>query len=96
MSRWITPTNLSHFQLYASSLPRKRRTQASTLAIATDVVQFNKSVLATMLATRNEPTVIIKKTKFSDYGNVTRSTESSGTIAQILQESDAKGVFVAR
>lgn len=92
----VTPLNISHFQLYTSNLPRKRRTQAGASAVASDVVLFNKSILASMLAAKNEITVVIEKVEFSDYGDVSKSSASSGTIAQIIQESDTKGVFLAR
>lgn len=91
----VTPTNITHFQAYATALPRIKQTKTSG-TVATEIVLFNKALLANLLGVRNELTIIIKKSEMKDYADASLSNGQSGTILQILQEADTKGLYVAR
>jgi len=91
----VTPSNILHFQAYTSNLPQIVQTKA-TGPVSAEVVLFNKTILASLLAVRNELTVIIKKAEMKYYADAALSSAQSGTILQILQEVDTKGVYVAR
>lgn len=91
----VTPTNISHFQAYTTALPRIKQTKA-TGTVATEIVLFNKSLLASLLGVRNELTIIFRKTEMKDYADAALSNGQSGTIMQIMQEADSKGIYVAR
>lgn len=92
----VTPTDISHFQLYTSGLPRSKQTKSGVTSIAADVILFNKALLASLLAVRNELTVVLRKREFGNYGDIAKSIASSGTILQIIEEANTKGIFVAK
>lgn len=91
----VTPSNILHFQAYVSALPKIKQTKA-TGTVATEIVLFNKTLLASILAVRNEITIILKKSEMKDFADASLSNGQSGTIMQIMQENDAKGIYVAR
>lgn len=92
----VVPTAITHYQAFIGLLPRTRQTKVGSTASATDTVLFSKTVLASLLAVRGELTIIVKKAEITDYADASLAGAQIGTIFQIMQEADTKGVYVAR
>lgn len=93
----VTPSNLTHFQFYTSALPRIKQTKApSTGVVAVEINQLNQALFQSLLSTRNEMTVVLRKVEMKDYVDVTKSAAQSGTIMQAIEDTSGKGLFVAR
>ena len=92
----VTPNNITHFQAFENFLPRIKQTKMPTGSTSGDIVMFNKSTLSQLLSKNNSLSIVVKKSEFKSYVDETLSVTQTGTILQIIQESNANGLFVAR
>lgn len=93
----VTPTNITHFQAYSNATATKKQTKAPAAGlVASDSITITPSVFSTVMATRNEMTIVIKRAEAKKLVANTYNLVRNAVVTNITDNSTAKGIFVGK